>query len=140
MASQAEHTLRMDYFTVKTLHQTAVALSIAGFFARGLGGLAGAAWVRSRAAKSVPHVVDTVLLLSALVLAWMLRLNPLTTPWLAAKIVALLVYIVLGMVALNPQRAPKLRATAWLAALASFGYIVSVALTKSPLGFFGGMG
>ena len=130
----------MDYFTVKTLHQTAVALSLAGFFARGLGGLGGAAWVQSRAAKSVPHVVDTVLLLSALALAWMLRLNPLTTPWLAAKIVALLVYIVLGMVALNPQRALKLRAVAWLAALASFGYIVSVALTKSPLGFLGGMG
>jgi len=130
----------MDYFTVKTLHQTAVALSLAGFFARGLGGLGGAAWVQGRAAKSMPHVVDTVLLLSALALAWMLRLNPLTTPWLAAKIVALLVYIVLGMVALNPQRALKLRAVAWLAALASFGYIVSVALTKSPLGFFGGMG
>ena len=130
----------MDYFTVKTLHQTAVALSLAGFFARGLGGLAGAGWVQGRAAKSVPHVVDTVLLLSALVLAWMLRLNPLTTPWLAAKIVALLVYIGLGMVALNPKRALKLRAVAWLAALASFGYIVSVALTKSPLGFLSGMG
>ena len=115
-------------------------LSLAGFFARGLGGLAGAGWVQSRAAKSVPHVVDTVLLLSALVLAWMLRLNPLTTPWLAAKIVALLVYIVLGMVALNPKRPLRLRAVAWLAALASFGYIVSVALTKSPLGFLGGMG
>ncbi len=124
----------MDYFTVKTLHQTAVALSIAGFFARGLGGLLGAAWVRGRAAKSVPHGVDTVLLLSALALAWMLRLNPLATPWLAAKIVALLIYIGLGMVALNPQRTFKVRAAAWLGALASFGYIASVAITKSLLG------
>lgn len=128
----------MDYyFTLKALHQTAVALSLAGFFARGLGGLAGAAWVRGRAAKSVPHVVDTVLLLSALALAWMLRLNPLTTPWLGAKIVALLVYIGLGLVALNPRRALKLRAAAWVAALASFGYIVSVALTKSAWGPLG---
>ena len=130
----------MDYVTVKTLHQTTVVLSLAGFFARGLGGLAGAGWVQSRAAKSVPHVVDTLLLLSALGLAWMLRLNPLTTPWLAAKIIALLVYIGLGLVALNPRRALKLRAAAWLAALASFGYIVSVALTKSPLGFLSSMG
>lgn len=127
----------MDYFTVKTLHQTAVALSLAGFFARGLGGLAGAAWVRGRTAKSVPHVVDTVLLLSAVALAWMLRLNPLATPWLAAKIIALLVYIGLGMVALNPRRTLKLRAAAWVAALASFGYIVSVALTKSAWGPLG---
>lgn len=130
----------MDYFTVKTLHQAAVALSLAGFFARGLGGLAGATWVRGRTAKSMPHVVDTVLLMSALALAWMLRLNPLATPWLAAKIVALLLYIGLGMVALSPRRSIKLRATAWLAALASFGYIVSVALTKSPLGPLGWLG
>ena len=130
----------MDYFTVKTLHQTAVALSLAGFFARGLGGLAGAAWVQGRAATSVPHVVDTALLLSALALAWMLRLNPLATPWLAAKIVALLLYIGLGMVALNPKRGLKLRASAWLAALASFGYIVSVALSKNPLGVLRGLG
>ena len=32
--------------------------------------------MRGRAAKSLPHVVDTVLLLSALTLAWMLRLTP----------------------------------------------------------------
>lgn len=140
MASRAEHHLRMDYFTVKTLHQAAVALSLAGFFARGLGGLAGAAWVRGRAAKSVPHVIDTVLLLSALALAWMLRLNPLATPWLAAKIVALLVYIGLGVVALSPKRSLKARIVAWLAALASFSYIVSVALTKSPLGPLGWLG
>ena len=125
----------MDYFTVKTIHQTAVALSFAGFFARGVGSLMAASWVRGRTAKTVPHVVDTVLLASALVLAWMLRLNPLFTPWLAAKIVALLAYIGLGMVALNPQRSTGVRAAAWVAALASFGYIVSVALTKNPLGF-----
>ncbi|MBC7956912.1 MAG: SirB2 family protein [Cytophagales bacterium] len=127
----------MDYFTLKAIHQTAVSLSVAGFFARGLGGLMGAGWVSSRAAKTVPHGVDTVLLLSALMLAWTLRLNPLTTPWLAAKIVALLVYIGLGSVALNSQRTARVRAVAWVAALASFGYIVSVALTKSPLPFLG---
>jgi uncharacterized membrane protein SirB2 len=124
----------MDYFSVKTLHQAAVALSFAGFFARGCGALAGAPWVRSRVAKTLPHIIDTVLLASAITLAWMLRLNPLTTPWLMAKIVALLVYIVLGAIALRPGRSLKARAIAWSAALLSFGYIVSVALTKSALG------
>src|SRR5688572_21620002 len=122
----------MDYFTVKMIHQGAVGLSLAGFFARGLGALAGAAWVTGRAAKSLPHVVDSVLLLSALTLAWMLRLSPTEAPWLMAKIVALLVYIALGMVALKaggPK--PVVRAAAWLGALATFGYIVSVAVTKN---------
>jgi uncharacterized membrane protein SirB2 len=126
----------MDYGTVKLIHQSAVALSFAGFFARGLGVFAGAAWVRARVAKTLPHIVDSVLLLSALWLAWTLRLTPAEAPWLLAKIIGLVVYIGLGTLALKPGRSLRLRAVAWFAALAVFGYIVSVALTKSVLGFF----
>jgi uncharacterized membrane protein SirB2 len=132
MADPAED---MDYLIVKTVHQSAVALSFAGFFARGLGALADAPWVGARAAKTLPHIVDSVLLLSALWLAWTLRLNPAEAPWLLAKIIGLLAYIGLGMLALKPGRPLAQRAFAWLAALAVFGYIVSVALTKNPLGF-----
>ncbi len=126
----------MDYVTVKAIHETAAGLSFTGFFARGLGSLAGAAWVRSRAAKTWPHVVDSVLLLSALALVWMLRLDPMSAPWLMAKIGGLVVYIALGLVALRPGLSVPVRMAAWLAALATFAYIVSVAITKSPAGFF----
>jgi uncharacterized membrane protein SirB2 len=126
----------MDYFTLKAVHQAAVALSIAGFFARGIGSLLGAAWVGGRLAKTLPHIVDTVLLASALFLAWTLRLNPVHAPWLMAKIVGLVVYIGLGMVALKPTRPAPVRAAAWVAALATFGWIVSVAITKDPRGLF----
>lgn len=126
----------MDYFVVKTIHQTAVTLSLTGFFARGIGSFSHAAWVRGRAAKTVPHIVDSVLLLSALSLAWMLRVNPIDAPWLMAKIGGLLAYIALGMLALKPGRSTAVRATAWITALATFGWIVSVAITKSPLGLF----
>ena len=124
----------MDYAVLKTVHQTAAVLSFAGFFGRGLGALLGAAWVRGRAAKTLPHIVDTALLASALTMAWMLAVNPLAVPWLLAKIVGLLAYIVLGVVALRSTSAP-LRAAAWIAALLTFGYIVSVALRKHPAGF-----
>ena len=127
----------MDYAAIKAIHQTAVTLSITGFVARGVGSLAGAGWVRGRAARSLPHGVDSVLLLSAIALAWTLRLNPAATPWLMAKIVGLLAYIALGMVALRPALPLPLRAAAWVGALLTFGYIVSVAITKSPGGFFG---
>lgn len=125
----------MDYATVKLVHQTAVTLSLTGFFVRGAASLAGAAWVRGRAAKTLPHVVDSVLLLSALVMAGMLRLTPDRAPWLLAKIIGLVAYVALGVVALRPGRPRALRATAWLAALAVAGWIASVAITKSPLGF-----
>ncbi len=122
------------YATIKTVHMTAVAISFTGFFARGVGMLRGAAWVRSRAARTLPHIVDTVLLASAITLAWLLRLNPLETPWLFAKIVGLLAYIGLGMVAIRPGRPAAVRGAAWVAALLVFLYIVSVAYTKSPAG------
>jgi uncharacterized membrane protein SirB2 len=125
----------VDYLVVKLVHQSAVALSFAGFIARGLGSFAGASWVRSRAAKTLPHVVDSVLLLSAFTLAWMLRLDPASSPWLLAKIVGLVTYVGLGVIALRPNRSLPVRAGAWLAALATFAYIVSVALTKNPAGF-----
>jgi uncharacterized membrane protein SirB2 len=130
----------MDYALIKAIHQTTAALSFAGFFARGLGSLAGAAWVQGRAAKTLPHVVDTVLLLSALALAWMLSVTPASAPWLMAKIVGLVAYIALGMVALRPALPVTMRAAAWVAALATFAYIVSVAVTKNPAGFAGWLG
>ena len=126
----------MDYFAVKLVHQAAVTLSIAGFLVRGAASLSGAQWVNSRAAKTLPHLVDTLLLLSALTLAWMLRLTPGNAPWLLAKIIGLVVYVGLGVVALRPGRPLAVRATAWLAALATVGWIVSVALRKDPRGFF----
>jgi uncharacterized membrane protein SirB2 len=124
----------VDYAVWKLLHQSTAALSLAGFVARGLGGFAQAAWVRHRVTRIAPHWVDTLLLLSALAMAWTLRLTPADAPWLAAKIAGLLLYIGLGMLALRPGRPLALRFSAWLAALAVFGWIVSVAITKQPLG------
>lgn len=126
----------MDYLTIKLIHQTAVTLSLTGFFARGAGSLAGAKWVASRPAKTLPHFIDTALLASAIALAWMLQLNPLHAPWLMAKIVGLLVYIGLGVVALRPALPRRTRVFAWIGALATAGWIVSVAITKQPAGFF----
>lgn len=130
----------MDYLAIKAIHQTAVALSVTGFFARGLGSFAGAGWVRGRLAKTLPHIVDSVLLISALVLVWLLRPPLASSGWLLAKIVGLLVYIALGMVALRPGRPVGLRAAAWIAALVTFGWVVSVAITKNALGFMALLG
>ena len=124
----------MEYGTLKMVHESAVAVSFAGFFARGVGMLRNAGWVRHRAARTLPHLVDTVLIVSALWLAWILRLTPMNAPWIAAKIIGLFAYIALGMVALRFGRTKAARATAWIAAMLTFGYIVSVAVAKDPRG------
>jgi uncharacterized membrane protein SirB2 len=123
-----------DAAQLKLVHQGAVLVSALGFFARGIGALRGSRWVRTRAARTLPHLVDTVLLASALALAWTMQLNPVDTPWLGAKIGGLLGYVALGMLALRPGRPTALRAAAWVASLLVLGWIVSVAVTKDPLG------
>jgi uncharacterized membrane protein SirB2 len=126
----------MDYLVLKAIHVGAVCLSSAGFLARGIGRFAGAHWVESPTARTLPHLVDSVLLASAIALALSLRLSPLSNAWLLAKIVALCVYIGLGMVALRFGRTRRTRAVAWFGALLVFAYIVTVAITKNPRGLF----
>jgi uncharacterized membrane protein SirB2 len=87
----------------------------------------------SRWIRITPHVVDTVLLTSAIALAVLIEQYPLVDAWLTAKFFGLLAYIVLGMIALQPRRAPALRFSAFCGALLVFAYIVSVAMTKSVL-------
>jgi uncharacterized membrane protein SirB2 len=130
----------VDYATLKLIHIGAVTVSFCGFVARGLGVFSGAAWVRHRLARSVPHLVDTILLLSAGAMLFVIRLAPWAVPWLQAKIVGLVIYVSLGLVALRPARGHDavrpgaINVIAWIGALVVFGYIVSVALTKSPTG------
>ncbi|MDP9123383.1 MAG: SirB2 family protein [Pseudomonadota bacterium] len=124
----------MNFLTIRMVHETAVALSVTGFFIRGLGRLVGAEPLGGLLVKSLPHAIDTVLLLSALTLAWMLGITPLSTPWLMAKVCGLVVYIGLGIVAMRAGVSTGVRLTAWIGALVTVGWIISVAITKSPLG------
>lgn len=123
------------YATLKLVHVAAVVLSGTGFVLR----FALAALQRSPAAqwaRIAPHAVDTVLLASALVLAWVGGIRPLEVPWLEAKLAGLVLYILAGTIALKRGRTPRMRAAAFAVAMVTYAYIVSVALTKSPLGFF----
>jgi len=121
---------------IKTIHITCVILSFCGFFLRGVWMLSNSKQLQKRWVKTVPHVVDAILLGSALIMLYLLQLSVLDHQWLQAKIGALLVYIGLGALALKPGRSKTLRRGAWLAALLVFLYIVSVALTKLATGFF----
>jgi uncharacterized membrane protein SirB2 len=121
------------YLVARSLHVACAALSIAGFAARGVLMLLDSPMLRTRPVRVLPHVVDTVLLASAIWLAWNLGQYPLIHGWVTAKVLALLAYIGLGSLALRPGK-KSLRAGAFLAALATAGYIVSVALTRDPRG------
>jgi uncharacterized membrane protein SirB2 len=125
--------LTADYATIKAVHVGCAAASIALFVTRGAWMLASPEWLQRRWVKVVPHVVDTLLLASALWLAWQLGRDGIAG-WVPAKVAALLVYIGLGTIALKRGRTRGIRLAAFAGAVATFGYIVVVAITKSPLG------
>lgn len=119
-------------FLLKSLHITCVVLSYSLFFLRGFWLLRGSTIMQHRWVKVVPHGVDSMLLISAIALAWQLGYTPVNSPWLAAKIVALLFYIGLGILAFRFARTSRLRLVAWLSAQVAFFYIVAVAITHNP--------
>jgi uncharacterized membrane protein SirB2 len=119
----------MDYQIAKYIHQTAAALTLTLFLVRGVWMLTDSPRLAQRWVKTVPHVNDTVLLVAALYLAYQTGWHA----WIGAKVVALIVYIGVGFVALHGGRSKSVRGVAWLAALAVFFYIVAVAMTKEIL-------
>lgn len=123
----------MDASLLKPIHITCVVFSYSLFFLRGIWMLRESPLLQQRWVKIAPHTVDTALLTSAILLAWQLGYSPLEQPWLATKIVALLLYIVIGSVAIKRGKTKRLRLLAWIAAQGVFFYIVSVALTHNPL-------
>ncbi len=87
-------------------------------------------WVRI-----TPHIVDSTLLGSAITLAYLSGQYPLVNGWLTAKVLGLLVYIVLGAVALKRGKSVMVRRNCFVLAICCYAYIVSVALTRQVLPF-----
>lgn len=123
-----------DVNFVKSIHVGCAILSFSGFFLRGIWMLRESPRLKLRSTKTIPHIVDATLLASAITVAVSWSISPLQHNWLMAKIVALILYIGLGMVALRFGSTKPVRRTAWLLGLATISYIATVAYTKSPLG------
>ncbi|MGH1390574.1 MAG: SirB2 family protein [Aeromonas jandaei] len=119
------------YPMLKHLHMTLALVSLLLFAYRWSLALSGSARLQQKWLKILPHINDTFLLLLGVLLAVALQLSPGQQPWLLAKLIALVLYIGLGVMALKRSaRGQKL--VAGLAALAVFGYMVGAAVTKSP--------
>ena len=121
----------MSYLLLKHLHVTCVVLSGLGFCLRGYWMLVESPRRMQRLARVLPHLVDTLLLGSALTMAWMSGQYPFVMPWLTAKFFGLLAYILLGTMALKRGRTKEIRSRYLLLALLAYGYVVGVALTRS---------
>ncbi|BBP45803.1 SirB family protein [Thiosulfatimonas sediminis] len=120
--------------TALIIHQVSVILSILGFFARGIGHIFEKPWVKLKPVKILPHIIDTALLVSALVL---LIIGPwsINEGWIQIKILGLVLYIVLGLMAFRFAKNRIQKAIYWLLALVVIFYVVAVAKTHLAIPF-----
>ena len=125
----------MTYLLLKQLHLTTIAITLTLFLLRGTWMVMGSSLLQARWVRIVPHLNDTLLLASGITLAVLMQQYPLVHGWLTAKLIALIVYIVLGTIALKRGKTRAQRIAAWFAALLVFGYMAAVAVTHDPFPF-----
>lgn len=123
------------YFVLKHVHLLCAALSIVGFIVRGALRIADSAVLQKKWIRIAPHIIDTLLLLSAIGLMFSIQQYPFVNSWLTAKLLGLIVYIFLGVVTLRIAKSQPMRIIAYVLAIATFSYVGSVAISKTPLLF-----
>ena len=116
---------------LKTIHVSCAALTAGFFLLRGFWMLTGSKRVSHVLTRVLPHVIDTALLVTGLVMAITIYGAFYTQKWLLGKLAAVVVYIVLGAIALRYGRTKTVRTVALLSALCVFAYVVFVAHTHS---------
>lgn len=122
------------YPQIKAAHIGLVLASGLLFALRGALVLMGLRWPLAAPVRYLSYTIDTSLLTAALMLLAVLHLNPFTTVWLVVKLVLLVAYIVFGVLALRRGRRWRSRVVFYLLALATFGFMYSVARAHHPLG------
>jgi uncharacterized membrane protein SirB2 len=126
------------YLSLKMAHVSLVAASGTLFAVRGAAVLAGQRWAMLKPWRLLSYVIDTGLLALGVTLWLLLGLGPVQSPWLGTKLVLLLLYIVLGSLALKRGRTPAMRRGAYVAALLTFVFMATVAVKHHPLGLLAG--
>ncbi|MGC8697228.1 MAG: SirB2 family protein [Halothiobacillus sp.] len=118
------------------IHGLAVLLSLILFVTRGIWMLQESPMLKARWVKISPHIIDTVLLVSALIASylmfWRYGVNP---NYVTVMMVGLLVYIAIGLVALRLGKTKAIRASAFVLAVLVFLYLSAVGIMKTPTPF-----
>lgn len=124
------------YLVLKNVHVSLAILSISGFLLRAYWMSQDSPKLKQRVVRVLPHVVDAAFLVSGIGLVLSLQLQLMQSPWLVAKLAALVAYVVLGSIALKRGRTLRIRLIVLVFAVLSFAYIVGVAISKSPASWF----
>jgi uncharacterized membrane protein SirB2 len=123
------------YLALRHAHIALALLSVGLFMVRGSLVLARSPAQDTAWLKYPSYAIDTLLLTAALMLASVIHQYPFATDWLTMKVALLVVYVVLGSIALKRGRTRRARAIAFIAALLTVAFLFTVARAHHPLGF-----
>lgn len=124
------------YLTVKTIHMTCALISFTGFLFRSYLMLIESKWLNHKVVLIAPHVIDTLFLLSGATMAFMVNFGFFSQLWLTTKVSMLMLYLLFVGITLNRGKTKAIRMGAFFMAIFCFSYIVGVAVTKKPSGWF----
>lgn len=124
------------YPQIKHAHMGLALTSGALFALRGAALLAGMRWPKAAVVRYVSYTIDTALLTAAMMLLTILPGALYANGWLATKVVLIVVYVVLGILAFGDRRSRRARVMCYVAALLTFGQIYCIARAHHPLGLF----
>jgi uncharacterized membrane protein SirB2 len=136
MAREKTRRVIEFYPEILFVHITAAFASGGLFLLRGLALYLGGRWALATPLSVLGYSIDTVLLTAALMLMTIVAQYPFVHDWLTVKVLLLIVYLVLGMLALRSGGTLRTRVICWLAGLVVFGFTISVARAHDPLGIF----
>ncbi|HVW69072.1 MAG TPA: SirB2 family protein [Steroidobacteraceae bacterium] len=128
--------LASHYVEIRLLHISCVAISGTLLAFRGALRIGNVELAHHRSLRMLSYVVDTTLLAAAILLTLIIHQYPFANAWLTTKVLLLVPYIALGMIALKRAQTPAGRTSALLAALVVFVYIIGVAIAHHPAGWF----
>jgi uncharacterized membrane protein SirB2 len=124
------------YLFLRHAHIGFVIASVTLFVIRGCLMLAQSPQVHAGLLRYTSYTIDTMLLTAALMLTSVIHQYPFATGWLTMKVCLLVVYVVLGSIALKRGRTRRARVAAFVAALLTVAFMYSVARAHHPLGAF----
>ncbi len=123
------------YLPLKHTHLLLVALSLGLFIIRGTALQMNAGWLNKKIVKIAPHVIDSFLLLTGVMLTLAIAQYPVFDHWLTVKMLLLVGYIVMGIKMMRSSQV-MLQRSYFAGAIACVLLLITVATTHHPLGLF----
>jgi len=127
------------YLEIKTFHITTVIISVSLYIYRFLRYYISTTnkpqphWL-----KYLPHINDTLLFSSGITLIYITKFIPFTdsAPWLSAKLIAVILYIICGFKSMNNSTKRRNRIFFFLASIGWLLVIITLAINKPPSSVF----